>query len=237
MSTYLCPKGHQSTEPDYCSECGTRIQGSSEQLLNSPELSSTKPKFTEQLNCPDCSAPHELDSGDFCEICGYNFVSGAHGEMPILASSPVIPNSIKPEETQRPSHAQEIISISPAPSSLSWQITVTIDAVAHDPESPPPPNNFTSFSLPIERSTNLIGRTSQARAIYPEISLDFDDAISHRHALLNVNPDGNLMLRDIGSANGTKLNNVELKPMIDAPLRNGDEITLGHWTRIKVAGY
>jgi len=231
MSTYLCPKGHNSTESDYCSECGTRIQVSSEQLLISPELPNKGANFTTQLTCPDCSAPHELNSGDFCEICGYNFVSGLHGEMPVVA---VVSDAIKPEERQ--SKTEEIISI-PAQSSLNWEITIAIDPTLREPESPPPPDNFTPLSLRLEKSNNLIGRTSQARAIFPEISLDFDDAISHRHALLSLNPDGNLILRDIGSSNGTKLNNVELKPMIDTPLKNGDEITLGHWTKIKVIGY
>jgi hypothetical protein len=182
--------------------------------LSNTALPSLLPKFSDEVTCPDCSAPHEPDSGDFCEICGYNFVTGAHGELPIAVSHP---------------------PVSP-PSSLTWEITITLDSVAHDPASPPSPGNFTPFSLRLEQRNNLIGRTSQARLIHPEISLDFDDAISHRHALLNLNPDGTLTLRDIGSSNGTKLNNVEVKPMVDALLKNGDEITLGHWTRIKVKG-
>ncbi|MBE9228837.1 FHA domain-containing protein [Phormidium sp. LEGE 05292] len=229
MSTYLCPKGHNSTESDYCSECGTRIQGSSEQLLNSTELPHQQANFTNHLTCPDCSAPHELNSGDFCEICGYNFVSGAHGEIPVAA---VVSDAIKLEE---PSQVPKVIPLYTAATSLSWEITIAIDPQLREPESPLPPDNFIPLNFRLERPTNLIGRTSQARAIFPEISLDFDDAISHRHAVLNLNPDGTLMLRDIGSSNGTKLNNVEVKPMIDTPLKNGDEITLGHWTRISVS--
>jgi pSer/pThr/pTyr-binding forkhead associated (FHA) protein len=41
-------------------------------------------------------------------------------------------------------------------------------------------------------------------------------------------------MRDIGSANGTTLNGVELEPLVDTPLKAGDEITLGHWTRLTV---
>jgi len=129
------------------------------------------------------------------------------------------------------STADSLLPLSAAPS--TWEIMITIDPVAHDPGSPLPSDQFTPFSLLLERSTNLIGRTSQVRAIYPEIPLDFDDAVSHRHALLNLNSDGTLTLRDIGSSNGTKLNDVELKSMVDTPLKDKDEITLGHWTRIK----
>ena len=71
----------------------------------------------------------------------------------------------------------------------------------------------------------------------PEIPLDFDDAVSSRHATLTVQPDGQLVLRDIGSSNGTMYNGIELKPMQDYPLRNGDSFTLGHWTRITVVSH
>jgi pSer/pThr/pTyr-binding forkhead associated (FHA) protein len=72
------------------------------------------------------------------------------------------------------------------------------------------------------------------RGIYPDIPLNFDDAVSHRHALIVRQSDGIFILRDIGSSNGTKLNGVELQPMVDTPIKDGDEFTLGHWTRIKV---
>ena len=240
MSTYLCPKGHNSTEPDYCSECGARIQGSSDPSFSPTQPPSSQPKSG--LTCPDCATLHEPNSGDFCEICGYNFVSGAHGEVPIAISHPPVSDPIKLEEGE--SHQkQETIDpvsspLSPVLTSLdplTWEITVEIAAVDLDPASPPPPDHFTPISLRLVQGNNLIGRTSQARAIHPEIPLDFDDAVSHRHALLSLNPDGTLTLRDIGSSNGTKLNNVELKPMVDVLLKSEDEITLGHWIKIKVA--
>jgi pSer/pThr/pTyr-binding forkhead associated (FHA) protein len=80
----------------------------------------------------------------------------------------------------------------------------------------------------------LIGRTSQKRAILPEISLDFDDAVSHRHAILEMRADRSLILRDIGSANGTSLNGHEIPLTRDIPLQNGDIVTLGHWTKITI---
>ena len=86
----------------------------------------------------------------------------------------------------------------------------------------------------LAKPVNLIGRQSAARAIHPEIPLDFDDAVSHRHAVLTKLDDGSLVLRDIGSSNGTQVNATEVQPMTDIPLHDGDEITLGHWTRIKV---
>jgi pSer/pThr/pTyr-binding forkhead associated (FHA) protein len=100
--------------------------------------------------------------------------------------------------------------------------------------SPPPPTNQPPITFQLDKPTSLIGRRSNARGIYPEIPLDFDDAVSHRHALITRQPDGTFILRDIGSANGTKLNGVELTALVDTPIQAGDEFTLGHWTRIIV---
>jgi pSer/pThr/pTyr-binding forkhead associated (FHA) protein len=41
-------------------------------------------------------------------------------------------------------------------------------------------------------------------------------------------------VRDIGSANGTRLNGKDLEPLTDTVLKDGDELTLGHWTRLSV---
>ena len=82
--------------------------------------------------------------------------------------------------------------------------------------------------------TYLIGRRSDKRGVFPEISLDADDAVSHRHALLNRTPDGGIVVRDVGSSNGTRLNGVEVEPLTDTVLKDGDVITIGHWTRLAI---
>jgi FHA domain len=220
MTIYKCPKGHESTESDFCSECGAKILGVLEQAIAR--------NATNIEICPDCSATHEPNSGDYCEICGYNFVTNAHGELAI-ATTP------KPEEqvTQRQSSVFESISAPQSPVT-AWQVVVTIDPSLRLPESPEPPTDQAPIIFPLEKATNLIGRNSQVRAINPEIPLDFDDAVSHRHALLNRQADGTFTLRDIGSSNGTQFKGVELKSMVDIPLQDGDEFTLGHWTRVAI---
>lgn len=223
MLTYQCPKGHISTESDYCSECGAKIQDSSSflvDILEQPISRASHAKNT--ITCPACSAPHDSTSGNFCEICGYNFNTGAHGEVPIIildsdnvASAPV-------EET-RHVEKRHVASL---------QITITVDPALRSAESPEPPNQPPIILL-LDKETNLIGRLSVARGINPEVALNFDSAVSHRHALINRQSDGTFTLRDIDSANGTILNGVELTPMVDSVIQDGDEITLGHWTRIK----
>jgi FHA domain len=218
MSIYNCPKGHSSTESDYCSECGAKIQGAP-QLSIVPKASIPT---TKSITCPDCTAPHEPDSGDFCEICGYNFVTGGHGELPVIPATPAVASPQAQEETTTKQ------------ASVALAVIVTIDPSLWEEGSPPAPINQAPLTFQLDQPSTLIGRKSDRRGIYPEIALDFDDAISHRHALLNRQPDGSFVLRDIGSSNGTKLNDVEITAMTDVVIKAGDQVTLGHWTRLSI---
>jgi pSer/pThr/pTyr-binding forkhead associated (FHA) protein len=116
----------------------------------------------------------------------------------------------------------------------SWEVTIAIDPALKSEESPVAPANIEAHTIRLHADSNLIGRKSEKRAIFPEIALDFDDAVSHRHAMLMRTREGGLALRDLGSANGTKLNGMEIQPLTDTVLKNGDDITLGHWTRISI---
>jgi FHA domain len=236
---HTCPKGHNSTEGDFCSECGAKIAGSVTESTANAIVTTPVPMkgafaISAQL-CPECSTPHEADSGSFCEICGYNFLTGAKGGDPLSSFPPPVrlPNSsLNTAPTQRPTP-----TITPPtlyPKSISkWEIEVAIDPSLATPDSPPVPTQA-PMTIELNHPTNLIGRTSQVRAIYPEIPLDLDDAVSSRHAILTLHPDGNLVLRDIGSSNGTMVNGREIAIMADISISSGDEITLGHWTRIKL---
>ncbi|NJM48674.1 MAG: FHA domain-containing protein [Alkalinema sp. RU_4_3] len=64
------------------------------------------------------------------------------------------------------------------------------------------------------------------------MALDFDTAVSTRHAILTQINETTWSLRDIGSANGTCVNGKEIPAMQDVVLTLGDRITLGHWTAI-----
>ncbi len=218
--TYLCPKGHNSTEADFCSECGAKING----VSPIPDRVGNGLAAGKQQICPDCATPHHDSEGPFCEICGYNFVRGLSGELPI-APTPVL----TPVATPAPDTATVLPPSLPA----QWELQITIDPSLRLAESPEPPD-VPPQTIVLDKPTTLMGRTSQARAIYPDIALDLDDAVSHRHAIFSLQPDGSLTVRDIGSSNGTILNGVELKPMTDISLKPGDSIVLGHWTRIAI---
>ena len=217
---YSCPKGHSSSDADFCSECGAKIMGLgvAESVISTPIVAqgSTTP-------CPDCNTPHEADSGNFCEICGYSFLTGIGGGNPFPVE---VRQSVNPSAPTRETMA-------PRNNVCEWQALISIDPSLASPDSPVAPTQGL-ITIVLASSTNLIGRMSQARGIHPEIPLDFDDAVSSRHGILTKYPDGTLVLRDIGSANGTMVNGKEIAIMVDIPIRSGDEITLGHWTRIKL---
>lgn len=186
MTAQTCPKGHESSEADFCSVCGSKLE----------------PASAAPGACPDCGAARDRSGAVFCEGCGYNFNTSAHG----LPKSEVHP----------------------------WQILIEVNPSLRSPESPEPPAGFAPVAIPLSKSANLIGRLSEKRGVFPEIDLTLDEAVSHRHALLNISPEGQLTVRDIGSSNGTMLNGAELKPLEDIPLNAGDTLTLGHWTRLRV---
>jgi FHA domain len=218
MTVYPCPKGHQSTEADFCDQCGSRIS----QNLSATGLSSTPTVSTgaKQPDCPDCGTAKDPDGGSFCEICGYNFITKISGAIPVASPPPIPVSSQTSVQT-------------PAP--CPWSAIVTIDPTLQGPDSPPPPQDFAPLTIALDKPTLLIGRTSATRAVYPEMALDFDTAISTRHAILTQINETTWSLRDIGSANGTCVNGKEIPAMQDVVLTINDRITLGHWTAIAFA--
>jgi hypothetical protein len=214
MDGFICPKGHRSSEADYCSECGAKIV----------ETAAAQPLAAQEEVCPKCETKREDLAIAFCEVCGYNFVTGTGG------AESVIPPPEAPPVVAPASEAPAETATAPA----RWELTLSVDPALREAGSPEPPADFLPVTVTLDRSSSLIGRKSVARAIDPEIPLTHDEAVSHRHALLQLDARGWLQLRDIGSSNGTRLNGTEMKAMVDYPLKDGDEITLGHWSRISV---
>ncbi|KST66801.1 FHA domain-containing protein [Mastigocoleus testarum] len=86
--------------------------------------------------------------------------------------------------------------------------------------------SYTSFDLVPDRNIIRIGRVNEE--FIPEINLSkiaHADVVSRIHAAIKIQ--GNTYyLEDLGSANGTFLNNVPLEPNKIYPLRLGDRIDL-----------
>ena len=237
MAVYACPKGHSSTENDYCSECGAKIDGGPPAAVQMPKTAAAP---AGAATCPDCGVARDPSGGHFCEVCGYNFQTGAHGEIPMPAGSAAPPPAPPPPPPAPPPAAGEAppapppapLPAPPDSATLGWEIDIAIDPSMHVDGSPAPPTDFSSAVAALRMGSNLIGRSSPKRGIHPEVALDADDAVSHRHALIDIHADGSATLRDIGSSNGTSVNGTEIKPLTDTPVKDGDQITLGHWTRL-----
>jgi hypothetical protein len=229
METLVCPKGHQSSDLDYCSECGAKIGNG----IGNGVASAVAPAADADV-CPDCATARDHKGVAFCEICGYNFLTGARGEIPVnfYAAPAVEAPEVMPAAVA--DSVPEPVEPEPAASTAAWGVVVSVDQASKQSDSPDPPADFVPFTVALDKLVSLIGRTSQTRAIFPEIAMDHDDAVSHRHALLQFDAEGSLVVRDIGAANGTIVNGKEIKAMVDYPLQDGDEITLGHWSRITI---
>src|SRR5689334_9522781 len=59
--TFVCPKGDQSEDPDYCSVCGTRIEGA----MGAATMGTSD-------RCPSCGI-QRIPGARFCETCRYDF--------------------------------------------------------------------------------------------------------------------------------------------------------------------
>jgi serine/threonine-protein kinase len=79
-----------------------------------------------------------------------------------------------------------------------------------------------------------VGRRSRSRHIEPDIDLTGDPGVSRQHASLTFAPDGTCSITDQGSPNGTLVNGAEIPVGKSVPLRDGDHVNLGAWTRLTI---
>ncbi|MFF0199398.1 FHA domain-containing protein [Streptomyces sp. NPDC005017] len=84
-----------------------------------------------------------------------------------------------------------------------------------------------------------IGRRRHSTGETPDIDLSVppeDPGVSHQHAVLVQQPDGNWAIVDQNSTNGTTVNGSEepIQPFVPIPLQDGDRVHVGAWTTITV---
>jgi hypothetical protein len=213
-----CPHGHVSATDDYCDQCGAPIAAAP----TPPLAAQTAPTGDEVETsaaaraqpCPQCRAPRTGDDR-YCEGCGYDFVAAA---APVDAAGS---------------------GNGPSPATPTWEAVASADRAQFDRLAPAGlefPAAYGERHFPLTGAEVSIGRThSQDQA--PDINLagaTEDPAVSHRHAVLELQADGSYKLRDLGSTNGTTLND-DPSPIsgdVGAPVADGDRIHIGAWTTI-----
>jgi len=216
MTTYDCPKGHPSTTDDFCDTCGAKIGGTAAFTPPGPSTpapgpSSAPPAAAVGELCPNCGTPR-AGSSRFCEDCGFDHTTG---KVPTLAQPPVA-----------------------APVAGQWTATIfadreyfTANAIEGVEFPADPGERVVALPAPQVR----IGRKSSSKGTDPEIDLaDADPGVSHSHALLTLSVDGVWLVSDLGSTNGTYLND-EPKPLTAGQTRSvgdGDRVHVGAWTTI-----
>jgi hypothetical protein len=250
--SWTCPEGHASDEQDYCSVCGAKIAP----RATGPAGATGPAHATHHApaggeHCPICGEPRAAETARFCEVCRHDFVaSGGAGtpRPPAAPPGPARPGNA-PQATATASPWQQSTGGSaspPAPAAAQphagpfaavarWQLEIHVDPaldVEPDPASPCP-HGVPATALAVGQPELLVGRRDDRRDIKPDVPLN-DPGASRRHAKFVLAPDGLLALQDLASTNGTKLNGVEVEPGSRRPLRLGDEVTLGRWTRIVV---
>jgi hypothetical protein len=190
--------------------------------------------------CPACGEPREEPDARFCEVCRFDFVAKRPGPPPAGAA----PKSVNPPivAAQKPAVAPQPGSFVPAApaagatgAQAALELVVSIDpALDTEPEADSPcPTGVADVVVALDRPELLVGRRDERRDIHPELPVS-DPGASRRHAKFVLAADGGLVLLDLASTNGTKLNGVEVPSGSRTPLKEGDAVTLGRWTRISV---
>jgi FHA domain len=201
-----CVEGHTSKADDYCDVCGAPIESSAAQPDSPPPV--------EAKACPACGLPV---SGRFCEACGHD--------------------SALPEPSAPPPSAE--------PASGGWTAVVNADRELYErvlaqegPDTVEFPRFFPERRIVLQGDTTLIGRGNRKQGVDPEIDLGIhpaDRGVSTQHAVLRIRDSG-LTITDLGSTNGTSLNDCDnrLPEGEETPLADGDRIHIGAWTTITV---
>jgi FHA domain/Double zinc ribbon len=210
--TVSCPVGHSSSTTDYCDQCGRPIEVAAPPLQPSEVLPAVDDEDTSpaprQEPCPECGAPRSGDDS-FCEQCGFDFTAPAR----------VASNGVR------------------------WEAVVTADRSQFE-RFPAAgisfPDDFAEKRFRLDGAEIRIGRSGdRSGEPAPEIDLarmPQDPGISRRHAVLERQEDGSYAVRDVGSTNGTSVNDEPLPGNGNnlVPLADGDRIQIGAWTTITV---
>jgi hypothetical protein len=211
-----CPQGHESDEADFCTVCGARIDAPP---IAAPRDDPPVPVSTQVAEsgepCPVCRAMRFGDD-QFCEDCGYDFLN-----PPTEGPEPTAPL-----DDERP----------------VWCAQVSADRNHYERAAPEDigfPADLEVRVVPLDQDCIRIGRRSEARNTHPEIDLagpPEDTGVSRVHAVLNRQGDGSYAIVDVGSVNGTTLNDdaAALIEGVSHALGHGDRIHVGAWTTITI---
>lgn len=204
--TVVCPNGHLSVTTDYCDQCGAPIAGVGETTEILSVIDDADTSPAARAEPCPRCATPRAGTDRFCEQCGFDFTA-------------------------------------PPSAQIRWEAAVRADRsqsqrFGHGAASFPEDARERTYVL--TAPVISIGRT-RGQGESPEATIELsgppeDPGVSRRHAALERQPDGSYGIQDLGSTNGTLLND-DPNPIIAGELvrlRDGDTIRLGAWTAIEI---
>lgn len=178
---------------------------------------STAPE-PEPAACPECGT---VRAGRFCEVDGYDF----------MTATPLAPELPAPE----PEHRFDTVLIT-----ADREYFEAVKA-SGGPEIGllSFPDDLAPRRVPLDGQRILIGRRSRHRDTAPDVDLSGpprDPGSSHAHALLLPHAGGGWVVVDLGSANGTCVNDpyTTIPSHVPVPVGPGDRIYVGVWTMLTI---
>ena len=238
-----CPNGHETQQSDFCDVCGLPITDAP------PAQAAEGGEAAKTLICPHCGTTN-VPQALFCEACGYDFITGQVPDNPWAPR----PAGVTPEQVAAAALAPTLLGEAevppeavpvPAPAQpkglVEWVAELWIDpdwyALQGSPD--PMPSAGLPDIVPLVNESNLIGRTSVSRNIFPEVDCELDTGCSRRHAMLTTDWT-RWWIEDLDSANGTFVGDAA-GPLPSMPiprgrveLSPGQRIYVGAWTRIVI---
>jgi hypothetical protein len=196
-----------------------------------------------------CPNGHVSATEDYCDQCGARIAAAT---TPPPAGAPSAPGApVERETCPRCGTARTgddrycegcgyDFANPPAPG--DWEAVASADRAMFDRLAPAGvsfPESYNERRFALTGDYVRIGRNRAQDAV--EVNLagtPEDPAISHEHAVLERQPDGSYNLRDLGSTNGTTVNDdlapVSTEASAAVPLADGDRIHMGAWTTLTV---
>jgi hypothetical protein len=162
--------------------------------------------------CPNCHHD-ELPGSLFCSECGAQLVVSETPTTQHIQRSPSDILAVKPPVTSV-SAGQH-----PAGAPPAAEIVVQLHMV----------DNGQIYNL-ANQTEFTIGRTAEGQPILPDVDLSpfeaYAQGVSRLHAALKIH-NQRVVITDLGSSNGTRVNGQKIVPHVDYPLNHGDMIALG----------
>jgi hypothetical protein len=168
--------------------------------------------------CPNCKH-QEMDGALFCSECGAQLVFTNAKEPEPEVVEVKTKSGFKPDEKSDPASSPKPSGTKTGPVSMGLSLKVVSSGQVI------PLSGQNEFTL---------GRITEGQPILPDIDLSpyegYAEGVSRLHAAIRITERG-VMIVDLGSSNGTRINGQKIVPNVNYPLKDGDILALG---RIKM---